>query len=202
MVLGIWKQSRRGTRTPPRSPRDTRDALALRRGPGRGPGRRAVPHRRRPREGGRDRRVARDGPGGLVPSGAAPEDVAGAIKVVLRSLPEPLLSFSCTRLSCKPGRKADVAYVAELAALLSPPRRATLTCVLAALARRGAHAGSTSPRSPAPCHRASRGRGGQTQPRRAQSLRRGKDDGGKTARELRAVANALSISSRNTRGFA
>ena len=91
----------------PRSPRDTRgDALALRRRPGRGPG--PAPFLVDGDPAKVDAIVASlaTGPGGLVPSGAAPEDVAGAIKVVLRSLPEPLLSFSLHAAVVQAGRKA------------------------------------------------------------------------------------------------
>ena len=147
------------------------------------------------------------GPGGLIPSGAAPEDVAGAIKVVLRSLPEPLLSFSLHAAVVQAGEEgSDVAYVAELAALLSPPRRATLTCVLAALARVAeTHAGSVNvsalSRAVSPC--IAWPRSGKPNRDVLRAFAEGKDDGGKTARELRAVANALEyLIEKHPAGFA
>ena len=127
--------------------------------------------------------------------------------MVLRSLPEPLLSFSLHAAVVQAGEEgSDVAYVAELAALLSPPRRATLTCVLAALARvaetrRGVGERLRALPRRVTVHRVAEV--GQTQPRRAQSLAEGKDDGGKTARELRAVANALEyLIEKHPAGFA
>lgn len=147
------------------------------------------------------------GPGGLVPSGAAPEDVAGAIKAVLRSLPEPLLSFSLHAAVVQAGEEgSDVAYVAELAALLPPTRRATLTCVLAALARVAeTHAGSVDvaalARAVSPC--VAWPRSGKPDEDALRAFAEGKDDGGKTARELRAVANALEhLIEKHPAGFA
>jgi hypothetical protein len=77
-------------------------------------------------------------PTSLIPVGCDPVDVAAAVKVYLRSLPEPLLTFSLYTAVVQSG-EADVSYMAELTQLLPRARRATLECVLALLSRVASH---------------------------------------------------------------
>ena len=158
-------------------PRDTRGAHWLSAaGPGAGPAR-AVPRRRRPAK--VDAIVASlaTGPGGLVPSGAAPEDVAGAIKGGPPFSPGAAVEFQPAR-GCRASRGGRLGRRVRRRA-----RRAVITAEArdvdvrprGARARRGDARGvgerlRALPRRVA-VHRVAEV--GQTQPRRAQSLRRG-----------------------------
>lgn len=70
----------------------------------------------------------------LIPVGCDPVDVACTLKTYLRSLPEPLLTFSLYTAVVQSGT-ADRSYMAELTQLLPRARRATLECILALLSR-------------------------------------------------------------------
>ena len=192
-----WKRSRRGTHAAPVPRVILAAALALRRRPGRAP---APFCRRRPPK--VDAIVASlaTGPGGLVPSGAAPEDVAGRSGGPPFS-PGAAVEFQPAR-GCRASRGGRLGRRVRRRA-----RRAVITAEArdvdvrprGARARRGDARGvgdvSALSRAVSPCAWPSR-----ANPTETLRLPR-KDDGGKPPGSYARSRTHWSISSRNTRGI-